>query len=532
MLTLTYTSALFADKNAGTGKTVTVAGIALSGTASSNYTLGNTGTSTTANITQKSLTVAATGSNKIYDATTSATVTLSDNRIAGDVFSDNSLSATFASKTVGIGKTIAVTGIAISGTDAANYSLAGTTASTTATISALVITGSITASNKVYDTNNSANLATQLLSGVLSGDAVNLAGGTATFDTKNVGVGKTVTATGLWRLSGGDSGNYSLSNPTETTTANITAATVNPSVSASNKIYDSTTAATISSRSVAGVLGADAVTLLGGAGIFDTKNVGAGKTVTVTGLSLGGADSGNYVLSSTSATTTANVTAASLTGSITAANKVYDGTTAATILTRNVTGVLGSDAVALSGGVATFDTKNVGIGKDGYRDWQRNALTGVDAGNAMCCPLSRNPEHNRQRVRSFGCAPVVTASNKTYDATVAAAIASRSLTGAFAGDSVTLVGGNARHSTPRISALASPSPSRASHSEAAMPGTTFAYIHFGIDRGECHCRICHGNGHGGRQGVRRDQCRHAHIVEPYRCCRRRCGYAERRDRNV
>ena len=65
-------------------------------------------------------------------------------------------------------------------------------------------------------------------------------------------------------------------------------------------------------------------------GSFDTKDVGTGKTVTVTGLTLTGADAGKYIL--VQPTTTADITAATLTVTgITAGDKVYDGTTDATI---------------------------------------------------------------------------------------------------------------------------------------------------------------------------------------------------------
>ncbi|EJL79272.1 hypothetical protein PMI15_04022, partial [Polaromonas sp. CF318] len=60
-------SATFADKNAGTGKSVGVNGIALGGTDAGNYNLLNTTTSTTANITPKALTVTANGDSKLYD---------------------------------------------------------------------------------------------------------------------------------------------------------------------------------------------------------------------------------------------------------------------------------------------------------------------------------------------------------------------------------------------------------------------------------------------------------------------------------
>src|SRR6185436_14445859 len=76
VLTTSYTSAAFADKNVGTGKTVSVSGISISGPDAGNYTF-NTTASTTANITARALTITATGVNKTYDGTTAATVTLS-----------------------------------------------------------------------------------------------------------------------------------------------------------------------------------------------------------------------------------------------------------------------------------------------------------------------------------------------------------------------------------------------------------------------------------------------------------------------
>jgi hypothetical protein len=95
---------------------------------------------------------------------------------------------------------------------------------------------------------------------------------------------------------------------------------------------------------------------------FDTKDIGTGKTVTATGLGLSGADAGNYTVNTT-ATNTADITAKALTGSITAANKTYDGNTSATILTRALSGVIGSEVVNYVGGTATFGDKNVGTGK-------------------------------------------------------------------------------------------------------------------------------------------------------------------------
>ena len=67
----TYTSAVFLSKNVGTGETVNVSGISISGPGASNYTY-NTIATTTANITPAPLTFTAVTNTKVYDGTTSA----------------------------------------------------------------------------------------------------------------------------------------------------------------------------------------------------------------------------------------------------------------------------------------------------------------------------------------------------------------------------------------------------------------------------------------------------------------------------
>ena len=65
-------------------------------------------------------------------------------------------------------------------------------------------------------------------------------------------------------------------------------------VTAANKVYDGTTAAT-ASCTLTGAIGADVVTCSGNA-TFNTAGVAAGKTVTVAGITLSGAAAGNYTL--------------------------------------------------------------------------------------------------------------------------------------------------------------------------------------------------------------------------------------------
>ncbi|MCX6928258.1 MAG: YDG domain-containing protein, partial [Verrucomicrobia bacterium] len=207
----------------------------------------------------------------------------------------------------------------------------------TLTVTPANLTGSFTAGDKVYDGNTNATVLTRTLNGVLAGDAANvtLTGGTASFATATVGVGKTVTLSGA-TLTGSAAGNYNLSS-VGTTTAAITALGITGSFTAAGKVYDGGTNATVLTRSLGGVLAGDTanVTLTGGTAGFANAAVGASKLVTLTGAALTGTAAGNYSLSSVG-TATAAITALGITGSVTAADKVYDGNTNATVLTRSL----------------------------------------------------------------------------------------------------------------------------------------------------------------------------------------------------
>src|SRR5262249_16666562 len=131
--TVTGLSETYDTKSVGTGKTLSVAGYTVNdGNGGNNYPVTLV-SNTTGGITRPAPTVTATGGNKVYDRTASATVTLSDNRFAGDVFTDSYTNASFDNKNVGTAKPVSVSGILIAGTDAGNYTF-NTTAGTTANI--------------------------------------------------------------------------------------------------------------------------------------------------------------------------------------------------------------------------------------------------------------------------------------------------------------------------------------------------------------------------------------------------------------
>ena len=153
------------------------------------------------------------------------------------------------------------------------------------------VTVSISASNKVYDRLVSAT-ASASMSGVIAGDTVNLNTPEATFSDKDAGNDKTVTMSGI-SISGTDVANYDLQNFTATTTANITPKPITALYTASDKVYDRTVQATVDG-SLSGIIFGDTVTVTKTSSVFSDIDVGIGKTVTVSGISIGGPGSVSY----------------------------------------------------------------------------------------------------------------------------------------------------------------------------------------------------------------------------------------------
>src|SRR6185503_13094669 len=375
-------------------------GIGISGTDSGNYN-ANTNASTTANITKAALTVTATGVNKVYDGTTNATVTLSDNRIAGDVLTPSYTAASFLDKNVGNGKTVNVTGISISGTDSGNYN-ANTNASTTANITKAALTVTATGVNKVYD--GTTNATVTLSDNRIAADVLTTSYTAASFLDKNVGNGKTVNVTGIG-ISGTDSGNYN-ANTNASTTANITKAALTVTATGVNKVYDGTTNATVTLSD--NRIAADVLTTSYTAASFLDKNVGNGKTVNVTGIGISGTDSGNYN-ANTNASTTANITKAALTVTATGVNKVYDGTTNATVTLSD--NRIAADVLTTSYTAASFLDKNVGNGKT--VNVTGIGISGTDSGNYN----ANTNASTTANITKAALTVTATGVNKVYDAT-------------------------------------------------------------------------------------------------------------------
>lgn len=229
----------FEDASVGTNKDVTISNIALEGASVGNYVLATTGQqeTATANITAKSITVSGIrATDKVYDGNTTATLNCTDAIFSG-IYGGDSLSAsatgTFADKNVGTAKCVTISGITLSGTDASNYTVAGSGNQTTTTAAitpkSVTISG-ITASDKTYNGDTTAVVSgTGTIEGVRTGDTVSISAGTAAFSDANAGTGKTVTFSGF-SLTGEDATNYELASQPASVTATINKKSITPTV--------------------------------------------------------------------------------------------------------------------------------------------------------------------------------------------------------------------------------------------------------------------------------------------------------------
>jgi len=394
--TLSFTSqGAFADQNAGVGKAVTVSSITLAdGTGlAGNYSV-SAPTGISADITPKILTLTGmTAASKVYDGSTSATFT--GGALVGLVGSET-LSFTsqgaFADQNAGAGKTVTVSGITLAdGTGlAGNYSVSNPTGiSADITPKILTLTG-VTAKSRIYDGTTAAAIKGKInlanLTGFVGDETVDVSKSGkigASFADKNVGTGKTVTIDGLAIADGQNGGlasNYLVGAAADITPRNLTVKATGQS-----KTYDGSTTATVtfSDNRVKG----DDLTVTDTSANFVDKNAGKNKKVTVEGIALEGSDAGNYQLANTIAKTKANIATKQLTVVPVIADKVYDGTTTATITSLGLDGLIGAETLTVKAGSAKFDSKDIGDGKT-------VKVTGIKLTNGTDGELAKNYKIN------------------------------------------------------------------------------------------------------------------------------------------
>ncbi|WP_421446366.1 YDG domain-containing protein, partial [Agrobacterium tumefaciens] len=203
------------------------------------------------------------------------------------------------------------------------------------------------------------------INGKIDGDSLDLISAAADFADKNAGNGKTVNITNI-ALSGADLANYTFTNNSATTTANITPKSVTLSgVTADNKVYDGNTLAQLSGGTLSGLVNGETIALSSSTGTFIDANAGHAKAVSLAGMGLanGSGLASNYTLAAPAALT-ADITPRALTVSGTiAADRSYDGTRNATLSGGTLNGLIGQETLGLTGQTGTFSDKNAGTAK-------------------------------------------------------------------------------------------------------------------------------------------------------------------------
>ena len=205
----------------------------------------------------------------------------------------------------------------------------------------LAATATITGVNKAYDglTAATGSSVSGSTTGALNGDVVALdtSGVALNFNSAHVASATTIAASGNAAMGAvtaggvgtkdGTAGNavagaasdYALAaQPTIASVSKaITAASITSvtGITAENKVYDGNTSATLntSTAGFTGKFGSDVLNVSAATGAFIDAAVGIKKQVNITGIALGGANASDYVLTSTTASATADITAGTTT---------------------------------------------------------------------------------------------------------------------------------------------------------------------------------------------------------------------------
>ena len=433
-ITFSYTLGELPDKNVATDKPVQFTDIAISGGADGgNYDLQTTSGTALVDVTARPLTLSAfAGDDKVYDATTDVVndtttddpdgdtyipdgSTFADDRVAGDELTF-AYDVAFVDTEVGTDVGVDFSNITVSGgADAANYALQTMSGSTTADITRRPVH---LGGTRVYDATRLVDVADLaivdrdvLRTGLIVGQTLVLEGA-GSIAAKQVGTDLPIElsqqetdpglepggdgptdgfeavegAVGI-TLADGEGGGLA-SNYTLTGGTHLFAVTPKPmtvsGLGAATRVYDGTTAVTLSGGTLVGTVPGDTVTLLGaGAGTAAAPTVGTHGVAV--GASLGGADAGNYALSQPSVSVTFTTRQLSVEG-LRVVSRPYDGGRRATLSGGRLVNVApaGSGVTLTGATVGTYASPNAGT----HTVAVSLGLSGPDAGNYALSPVS------------------------------------------------------------------------------------------------------------------------------------------------
>ena len=404
-----------------------------------------------------------TANNKPYDGTTAATLNTGGAVLHGVVSGDTGVTfsvaratGTFASPDAANGITVQVASITFGGTTqdgtaaSVDYTLTQPTTTANITPATLTVTG-ITANNKPYDGSEAATLNTggAALHGVASGDTLvtfDVSGVTGTFASPDAATGITVQVAGITFDGATQDGtaasvDYTLTQPT--TTANITPATLTVTgITANNKPYDGTTAATLNTGGAVlhGVVSGDTgvtFSVAGATGTFASPDAASGITVQVAGITLGGttqdgtAASVDYTL--TQPTTTATISqAASVTTTVGAGPFTYTGSAQG-----GGSGTVTGAGIITGSATVSYSANSNGTGTANRTDAGTYYLTAHYAGDA-----NHTASDGAAVALTINPLAVILTGSRIYDGTKGASTSILTVSNAISGDTVAVASGS------------------------------------------------------------------------------------------
>jgi hypothetical protein len=374
----------FSQATPGSGITILVPTISLSGTKASNYSLTQP-VGLTATIFAKQLTIGGsfTVSSKVYNGSTNASISSNSLVLNGVVNSDMvslvGISVMFVGSGAGNGIQVNIVSASLEGTNMSNYTLSlvnapisfGNIAKAPLTVINAV------AQNKVYDGTIAATISGALLSGILGEDIVALNNHTVGYFSQAT-IGTSIGITTNMSLAGASHENYELIQPS--LSANITKRPLIITANSFNKSIGTTYEFNGNEFTSTNLVYVDLVSSVSLSSEGANINAGVGNYPIVPTNALG-VGLTNYNISYVNGIlTVVDQIEVTLTG-ISVFEKMYDGLASATVSSwGTLQGVAEGDNVILDYTDAHANFVNKNVGTDKLVTISGLALTGTDAG--------------------------------------------------------------------------------------------------------------------------------------------------------
>ncbi|UOO89064.1 YDG domain-containing protein [Vitreoscilla massiliensis] len=377
---VTGLSQSFDSRNAGSRDLLVDAGYVVNdGNGGGNYNVVENKASGTIN--KANLVLQAATDSRTYDGTTNSkgAVTYAG-LVAGD--SVTGLSQSFDSRNAGSRDLSVNAGYVVNdGNGGGNYNVIENKASGTINKANLVLQAA--SDSRTYDgTTNSKGAVTY--SGLVAGDSVT--GLSQSFDSRNAGSRDLLVDTGYVVDDGNGGNNYVVVSQNASGQIDKAKLSSIADIAALNRDYNGLldVALDYSKAHIVGtIFGSDDVTVAQtGTGTMANKNAGSSKLVSISGLSLSGADAGNYELDNSSGQTTVDIDKASI-GKVTGLKGIDRQINASTDVGIDVSGahlsnVVAGDQVFISAAQGSLANNQVGTQQVSITDID---LAGADASN-------------------------------------------------------------------------------------------------------------------------------------------------------